>query len=187
MSAYLPEPRRSVAPGRPIRWRLVGLAAALLAVFAALFRPSLPLSRETYRYLFVLDITQSMNAQDYHVPGLPSERLGYAREAIRQILRQLPCGSAAGLGLFTTQSVQILFEPIEVCEHLAVIEDTLSHVDWRMAWAGDSHVAQGLYAVLRELQRRDPRSRLVFFTDGQETPPLNFRPRFDGQPGGIKG
>jgi mxaL protein len=168
-------------------WQLLALilAAGLLALTFA--NPRLPLPRSVYRYLFVIDITQSMNARDYHAEGLPPERLGYVKESIRHVLHDLPCGSEVGLGLFTTQSVQALFEPIEICDHFAVIDDVLSHIDWRMAWAANTFVTQGLYAALRDLESRDPGIRLAFFTDGQETPPPTLRPNFNGKPGEIRG
>jgi mxaL protein len=83
--------------------------------------------------------------------------------------------------------VQFLFEPIEICEHFSVIDDVLAHIDWRMAWAGNSFVTQGLYAALRDVANRDPGIRLAFFTDGQETPPQTLRPNFNGKPGEIRG
>jgi mxaL protein len=168
-------------------WRFAALLTAAILVIATFARPELALPRNVYRYMFVLDITQSMNARDYHAEGLPAERLGYAKEALRRVLRDLPCGSEAGLGLFTTQSVQFLFEPIEICEHFSVIDDVLAHIDWRMAWAGNSFVTQGLYAALRDVANRDPGIRLAFFTDGQETPPQTLRPNFNGKPGEIRG
>jgi mxaL protein len=168
-------------------WRLATLSLAALLVLAALFHPKLPIPRDTYRYLFVLDITQSMNARDYHAEGWPADRLGYAKAAIRRVLHDLPCGSEVGLGLFTTQSVQFLFEPIEICGHFPIVDDVLSHIDWRMAWAGDSHVEQGLYAAVREVGKSGPGLRLAFFTDGQETPPLSLKPNFNGKPGEVKG
>jgi mxaL protein len=168
-------------------WRLAALGVAALLVLAALFHPTYPIPRGVYRYLFVLDITQSMNARDYHAEGLPAERMGYSKEAIRWVLRDLPCGSEVGLGLFTTQTVQFLFEPVEICEHLAVIDDVLSHIDWRMAWAGDSNVAQGIHAAVHAVAKIDPRIRLAFFTDGQETPPLTVKPIFHGEHDQVHG
>jgi mxaL protein len=168
-------------------WRLAALSLSALLTLAALFHPQLPIPRSIYRYLFVLDITQSMNARDYHAEGLPAERLGYGKEAIRRVLHDLPCGSEAGLGLFTTQSVQFLFEPVEVCEHFPVIDDVLSRIDWRMAWAGNSNVAQGLHAAIHAVAKIDPGIRLAFFTDGQETPPLTLKPVFHGKHGEVRG
>lgn len=172
---------------RWLDWRVLALALAFCAATASLFRPSLTLPREVYRYLFVIDITQSMKARDYHLEGAPAERLEFAKAAVREVLRELPCGSEAGLGLFTTQNVSLLFEPLEVCEHLPVIDNVLAHIDWRMAWAANSNVTQGLYATIRETARRSHSMRLVFFTDGQETPPLSLRHNFNGKAGEVQG
>ena len=168
-------------------WRLAALLCAGLLVAGSLARPTLPLPREVYRYLFVVDITQSMNARDVQGGGLPPERLQAAKTAIRRVLHDLPCGSDAGLGLYTTRSVQFLFEPMEICAHFPAIDDVLEHIDWRMAWAADSYVAEGLYATLRAVRKYDPRLRLVFLSDGQETPPLAIKPSFNGKAGEIRG
>ena len=158
-----------------------------LLIAACLFRPELTLPRRVFRYLIVFDITQSMNTQDYHQEGLPRDRLGYAKESVRLALHELPCGSEVGLGLFTTQTVHFLFEPLEVCAHFSVIDDVLSHIDWRMAWSADSHVEMGLYHAIRELKKRDVTTRLIFLTDGQETPPQSIRPQFNDKPGELTG
>lgn len=169
------------------RWRALTLCLIALLVMASLFRPMWPIPRHVYRYLFVLDITQSMNAQDYHAQGLPPDRLGYAKAALLKALHALPCGSEVGLGLFTTQTVHTLFEPIEICEHFPVINDALSHIDWRMAWSADSHIETGLYHALRTIRKADQTIRLVFLTDGQETPPEGVQAQYDGKPGEISG
>lgn len=168
-------------------WRTAALlvAAALTALTFA--DPKFPLPLQVYRYAFVIDITQSMNVRDYHVENMPADRLNFTKESIRRAVHDLPCGSEIGLGLFTTQSVQLLFEPIEVCEHLAVIDDVLAHVDWRMAWAANSFIAQGIYAAIRDIKNRDPGIRVALFTDGQEAPPQTIRPTFFGKPGEIAG
>ena len=168
-------------------WRTLLLALASLLVGLCLLQPRWTLPRHVHRYQVVFDITQSMNTQDYRVSGLPQDRLGYAKAALKQALHELPCGSEVGLGLFTTQTVHFLFEPLEICGHFAVIDDVLEHIDWRMAWSADTHVEMGLYHALREMEKRDPGVRLVFITDGQETPPQTVQPRFDGKPGAVAG
>lgn len=168
-------------------WRTTALFVATVLVALTFADPKLPLPLRVYRYAFVIDITQSMNVRDYHVANMPADRLNFVKESIRQAVHDLPCGSEVGLGLFTTQSVQLLFEPIEVCEHLRVIDDVLAHVDWRMAWAANSFVAQGVYAAIRDVKNRDPSIRLALFTDGQEAPPQTIRPTFSGKPGEIAG
>lgn len=168
-------------------WRTAALLAAAALTALTFADPKLPLPLRVFRYAFVIDITQSMNVRDYHVENMPADRLNFVKESIRRAVHDLPCGSEVGLGLFTTQSVQLLFEPIEVCEHLPVIDDVLAHVDWRMAWAANSFIAQGVYAAVRDVKNRDPGIRLAFFTDGQEAPPQTIRPTFSGKPGEIAG
>lgn len=168
-------------------WRFWTQFAACALMALCLARPTVPWPRSVYRYLFVIDITQSMNARDYHVEGLPADRLNYVKAALRTILRDLPCGSEAGLGLYTTQNSQILFEPVEICARLGLIDSVVERIDWRMAWAGNSHIAQGLYSALRKLAESDPNARLVFFTDGQQFPPQEPMPPFHGKPGEVRG
>ena len=165
-------------------WSLFG-AAALLSLCLA--HPTLPMQRPVFRYLFVIDITQSMNARDYHQDGFPADRLGFVKASIRQALDKLPCGSEVGLGLFTTRNSQVMFEPLEICGHFPLIADVLDHIDWRMAWAADSHIARGLYTGLREAAALGANTRLVFFSDGQQFPPEPDFPPFDGQPGAVGG
>lgn len=168
-------------------WRFWSLSAACILLAASLARPTLSVGQPVYRYLFVIDISQSMNARDYHQDGLPADRLGYVKASLRDALLGLPCGSEVGLGLFTTRNSQVLFEPLEVCGHLPLIAETLEHIDWRMAWAADSHIARGIYTGLREAAARGPDTRLVFFSDGQQFPPEPAPPPFDGKPGATGG
>lgn len=168
-------------------WRAMLLGAVALLMLANLWRPEYPLPRAVYRYMLVFDITQSMNTQDYHEEGWPRDRLGFAKAAVRQALHELPCGSAVGLGLFTTQTVHFLLEPLDICRHFSVLDDVLEHIDWRMAWSADTHVEMGLYHALRELPKHAANTRLAFLTDGQETPPQSIRPQFGGKPDEIAG
>ena len=150
---------------------------AMLLIAACLFLPEWRLPSKAFRTMVVLDITQSMNTRDYHQAGFPEDRLSYAKQALREWLHALPCGSEVGLGLFTTQTVHFLFEPIEICHHFPVIDDSLEHIDWRMAWSADSHVEMGLYHAIRELQKMAPGVGLAFLSDGQETPPQTTIPQ----------
>lgn len=168
-------------------WRFWCTLLAGLALLASASHPTVPLQRAVYRYLFVIDITQSMNTRDVRRDGETLDRLSFAKEAVRHVVLDLPCGSEVGLGLFTTRNTQILFEPIEVCEHLPIIDDVLTHIDWRMAWAADSFIAEGVFHALRQLRTRGLPVNLAFFSDGHQTPEEVIQTNFPGKPGEQKG
>ena len=163
------------------------LAAALLA--ATFARPSVPVTRDVYRYLVVLDITQSMNVMDYALDGRPASRLAFAKEALHRALSEIPCGSQVGLALFTAYRSFLLFEPVDLCANYREVLATIDRADWRMAWGGDSGIAKGLHSALRIAADLEPKPALVFVTDGHEAPPANPRypPGFYGRPGNVKG
>jgi mxaL protein len=158
--------------------RLWFLALPGLLILAALFNPRLSLNKNIYDLVFVIDITQSMNAQDYHVDQLPADRLSFVKISLKQVISNLPCESKVGLSLFTTKNSFLLFEPLEICEHYTAIVASLMKIDWRMAWSADSHIARGLYTSLKEINKLNPKPSLVFLTDGQQTPATAKEPRF---------
>lgn len=168
-------------------WPFWCLLLALVLLGFTYAKPKLPWQQAIYRYLFVIDITQSMNVRDYPVEGLPADRLAFVKETLRQVLQRLPCGSAVGLGLFTHKNMHLLFEPIEVCAHFPIIDDVIAHIDWRMAWAADSYIARGLFTSIRDIGALGGDVRLAFFTDGQQTPPIPRRPPFLADPEEVKG
>ena len=167
--------------------RIWVLALPGVLLLLALFKPNIPLRKDSYNLIFVIDITQSMNARDYHVEGMPSDRLSFVKESLKAVISSLPCQSKVGLSLFTTKNSFLLFEPLEVCEHYSVIEESLMKIDWRMAWAADSHIARGLYTSLRDAAKIDSGPSLVFFSDGQQTPVSAKDPRFLLERGQVKG
>jgi len=75
-----------------------------------------------------------------------------------------------GLGIFTERQSFLLLEPVALCNNFPAIDSAIDSLDWRMAWEGDSYVAQGLYSAIA--LARDLQADLVFLTDGQEAPPL---------------
>lgn len=168
------------------RWLLLGATAALAA---CLLRPGWPVQRDRFDHVILLDITQSMDVQDESLDAKPVSRLGYAKDALRQALLRLPCGSKVGWGVFTGYRSFLLLEPVEVCANLSELRATLAGIDGRMAWAGNSEIAKGLHSGIDVAKRLTGSPSLVFITDGQEAPPLSprHRPRFDGKPGEVAG
>lgn len=168
-------------------YRFWCLSLALLIMLALFAFPTRQQAGEVYNLTFVIDITRSMNAEDYRIDDQPVSRLTFVKRALRELLGKLPCQSKIGLGVFTERRSTILFEPIEVCSGFAELTNSIDHLDWRMAWAADSRIAGGLLNAMQLLQERD--SALIFVSDGQEAPPLNprYRTDFSGIKGKLKG
>lgn len=168
----------------PRFWLL--LAALALAVWAAT-GPGITRRHARLDLLVVIDVTGSMNVRDMPWGGKPIGRLDYVRRRLTEVLAALPCGSRLGLGIFTERRPFLLFEPVETCSGYDPLAQTLGALDWRMAWEGDSRIADGLYRSIALAGQLN--TGLVFITDGHEAPPLPAagRPPFDGELGKVKG
>jgi mxaL protein len=129
--------------------------------------PHWQLPGATYSYLFVVDISESMNVRDLSA-GSDESRLDRAKKSVIASLAALPCGSRVAVGLFAGSDALVLFEPLEVCRHYPAIEDVVRGIDWRMAWDGDSRVEAAVVAGLHEAGERG--LDLVFVSDGDEAP-----------------
>jgi mxaL protein len=178
--------RARVTQGVLIR---VALATACASFVAGAWAPELRLPAARFEGVIVLDITQSMNAEDFVGNGRPVSRLAGAKAAVRGAVETLPCGSRVGWGVFTEFRTLLLIAPIEVCANFSELASVLDGIDGRMAWAGASEVAKGIHSALREAKALRERPAVVFVTDGHEAPPVNpaYRPRFNGQPGEVAG
>ncbi len=163
-------------------YRFYCLSLALLAMLAIFIKPQIIKSQPVYNFTFIIDITRSMNAKDYQLKEEAVSRLQLVKQALNELVLKLPCQSKVGLGLFTERKSTLLFEPIEVCASYAEIDNVINSIDWRMAWAADSRISKGLASTITQLQNSD--SHIVFFTDGQEAPPVN--PRYKTDFSGLK-
>lgn len=152
------------------RWPIT---LALLLLVAALAMPQVTLPRDTASYVVTFDITQSMDTEDVGSSDAPSSRLDFARTAMRETLGQLPCGSKVGWSVFTGQRTLLLIPPIEVCSNFDALLSSLNEIDGRMRWTNWSRVAEGgIYSAVRTAQELGADTAVVFFTDGQEAPPV---------------
>lgn len=168
-------------------YRCCCLLLACLALMGMLIKPFNEQKAAHYNFTFIVDITRSMNAVDYQAEDQAISRLQFVKLQLRQLLKQLPCSTKIGLGVFTERRSTLLFEPLNVCENYAELDSTLSKIDWRMAWAADSNIAKGLLNTLEMLQKSN--STIVFITDGQEAPPVNpaYQPDLTVLKGKVKG
>lgn len=168
--------------------RVITIALAFLLI--ALLTPTLQLPRDTYSYVIFLDISQSMNVEDYELQGKPASRLDFARHSVRLALRELPCGSRIGLGAFVEYRTLLLVAPIEVCDNYHDLLLSLDYIDGRMRWRESSEIGKGVFWSIRAAKELADDSHVLFLTDGHEAPPLrsSARPYFDDiEPGEIRG
>ena len=166
------------------------LTVAFVLLLVALLIPSLKLPRATYTWLVFIDITQSMNVEDYELDGAPASRLAYARQAVRRALGDLPCGSRVGLGAFAEYRTLLLLAPIEVCGNYNDLLASLDYLDGRMRWSNSSEITKGVFWSVRGAKQIGEGTQVIFLTDGQEAPPLRLkaRPNFDDvKPGQVHG
>lgn len=171
--------------------RHLPFAAAALLMAAAVWLPPVPLQRPVYQYLITFDVTQSMEVEDQALDGRALTRLAMARAAAREALRRLPCGSRLGWAVFADYRVMPLLLPVEVCENHDALLASLESISGRMRWANASNIGKGATWVVRTARSIDPGTRVVFFTDGQEAPPLRSSnvapPVQDITPGEVQG
>lgn len=172
-----------------ITWdrRLLLLIAATALTIAAVVGFHLVRNQHTVNALAVVDITGSMNTRDMGNPPGSQSRLEAARSAILQLMQSVPCQSKLGLAVFSERISFLLFDPAQICSNYDGLDDSISQLDWRMAWQGDSYIAKGLYSAIDTAANL--KSDLIFLTDGQEAPPLPFTgtPPFEGKRGDVKG
>jgi mxaL protein len=149
------------------------MSLALLLLILAMFKPTVPIKRDVFSYIYVADITQSMNVVDMTINGKPASRMQYQQYLLHRTLSELPCGTQVSIGIFAGVSVAALYTPIEVCENFSAIEDSIDHLDWRTGWSGNSRIREGT-ANLAKLIRSFPEpTQVVYMTDGEEAPRLH--------------
>lgn len=149
------------------------LGSAMLLLVLAMFHPSVPIKHNIYSYLLVADISQSMNAIDMTIDGKPASRIAHTQKLLHEVVSSLPCGTKVSIGLFAGVSVAALYNPIEVCENFAAIQDTIDHFDWRTAWSGNSRMREGMFSSSRAIRSFPESAQVVFVTDGEEAPRLH--------------
>lgn len=163
----------------PLKFDTLLLIAALALLLIAMLSPSIPMQRDLHNYLVVADVTQSMNTIDMRWQGQDVSRIAYVRKLLQQAIPQLPCGSRVSLGVFSAEHVALLFMPIEVCSNYEVLQDTIAHLEWRMAWRGNSRLRFGMTSAKAALSALPAPAQVVFLTDGDEAPKLNAINKLD--------
>lgn len=148
------------------------LTAALLLVFA-LIKPQIQLKQAVHNYLLVADVSQSMNAEDVKLDNKIVSRLAYTQHLMRRIVETSACGTYISIGVFASDNVALLITPLEVCANYDAIADSIDHLEWRMAWKGNSRISFGIRAAANTLDSLNVPAQMMFFTDGDEAPRVN--------------
>jgi mxaL protein len=149
------------------------LGSTMILLILAMFHPTVPVKHNIYTYLLVADISQSMNTVDMSIDGKPATRIAHTQKLLHEVVSSLPCGTKVSVGLFAGVSVAALYNPIEVCDNFAAIQDTIDHLDWRTAWSGNSRVRESLFSITRMIRSFPETAQVVFVTDGEEAPRLH--------------
>lgn len=173
---------------RPVlraRGWLLALAAVLLVT--AVLLPPLSLPRAVARHMVVFDITQSMNVVDREIKGVPASRLAFARHAVVEALGQLPCGSEMGVAIFSNRRTLLLLAPVEICSNRPELTQTITRIDSRMAWEQASVIFRGVHSAINLAAELPTPPTVMFFTDGQEAPPMREIPPLDKPPVPVRG
>jgi mxaL protein len=149
------------------------LSSALVLLLIAMINPAIPLPHNIYSYMFVVDISQSMNTVDAKLDNKLVSRLDYTKKMLHDITANLPCGTKVSVGLFAGVSTPALYHPIEICSNYAAIQDTINHLDWRMAWSGNSRIRDSMLGIARTIRAFPEPAQVVYFSDGEEAPRLH--------------
>ena len=169
--------------------QIIIMLLAILLLATTFAYPKMSLQQATYRYVYVFDISQSMNVMDARKKEPFISRLNFAKQAAIKSLSKLPCGTELGIALFTGHRALLLTTPVETCINQHDLSNTINMIEWTSTWESRSEIAKGVYKSIRLMKRVDENTRMVFFTDGHEAPPVNpnLLPVFQGKKGKIKG
>ena len=98
------------------------LALAALNLDANIPKPS-------HSFIIVIDISLSMNTKDIQINADKISRISFVRESLENTLRELPCGTKIGVGIFAGYQTSILFNPVEICDNYSDLIRNFSFVE----------------------------------------------------------
>ena len=155
------------------------LALMVLMLVLALVKPEIQLKQEVNNYLLMADVSQSMNAEDVNIGNKTVNRIEYTKHLMKRVVETSSCGTYISVGVFAAENVGLLFMPLEVCANYDVITDTIDHLEWRMAWRGNSRLSFGVKSSESIFDYLNAPAQMLFFTDGDEAPKVNAINKLD--------
>ena len=152
---------------------LTVMVLALLLCLLAIYNPTLQFKKSITSYMFLVDVSQSMNAEDLVVGDSPITRINYTKMLLKQIIDKSDCGSFFSINIFVADNVANIIEPVEKCNNYDELMDTINKLEWRMAWKGNSRITFGIKSAAKMQDSLNFPSKILFFTDGDEAPKVN--------------
>jgi mxaL protein len=155
------------------------LIVVALLLLLAIYKPQIKLKQDVHNYLLVADVSQSMNAQDVKLNNKVISRMDYTKHLMKRVVETSSCGTYISLGVFAAENVGLLLTPLEVCANYDVITDSIDHLEWRMAWRGNSRLTFGIKSAESMFDYLNIPATMLFFTDGDEAPKVNAINKLD--------
>lgn len=152
---------------------LTVMVLALLLCLLAMYNPTLQFKKSITSYMFLVDVSQSMNAEDLVVEDSPITRINYTKILLKQIIDKSDCGSFFSINIFVADNVANIIDPVEKCNNYDELMDTINKLEWRMAWKGNSRITFGIKSAAKMQDSLNFPSKILFFTDGDEAPKVN--------------
>jgi mxaL protein len=149
------------------------LLISFVLLLLAVINPSIPVNQSLYNYILIADISQSMNTEDMKINQKTVSRLDYTKHIMSRLVEDFPCGTKVSIGMFAGVSVSATYSPIEVCENFSNINTTISKLDWRATWSGNTRIRESVINLARLIRSFPESAQVVFFTDGEEAPKLH--------------
>ena len=149
------------------------LLVSFILLVLALVNPSVPVNQSLYNYILIADISQSMNTEDMKINQKTVSRLDYTKHIMSRLVEDFPCGTKVSIGMFAGVSVSATYSPIEVCENFSNINTTISKLDWRVTWSGNTRIRESVINLARLIRSFPESAQVVYFTDGEEAPKLH--------------
>ena len=149
------------------------LLVSFILLLLALINPSIPINQSLYNYILIADISQSMNTEDMKINQKTVSRLDYTKHIMSRLVEDFPCGTKVSIGMFAGVSVSATYSPIEVCENFSNINTTISKLDWRASWSGNTRIRESVINLARLIRSFPESAQVVYFTDGEEAPKLH--------------
>ena len=146
---------------------------AVLLCSLAIYNPTLQFKKSITSYMLLVDVSQSMNAEDLLVNDKPITRIDYTKLLLKRIIDKSDCGSFFSINIFVADNVANIIEPVEKCNNYDELMDTINKLEWRMAWKGNSRITFGIKSAAKMQDSLNFPSKILFFTDGDEAPKVN--------------